>query len=245
MTSCTANFDRTDAASIDFVRMAMEPLLDGQTDVLNRILAVLEASLEGAVDHKSDGPIELIVTQSIQRNFERRGMYPQFRPEFAAKVLPSKAGVFFVSLEQAEEMLQDAQEQRRKNDGPRGTASAFTSLIYSLERSIRAERFRGCVEFPGEEQAIAERHAASAIFDVGDRVEVWYDDGSKGTPVTIVSPYAYYFVKDDDGTYLSKGERVIYCQGYRASYDNGNTFFFYARQLTPVGKSYGHLRLVR
>lgn len=138
MTTCTANFERTDAASIDLVRMAIEPLLDGQTDVLNRILAVLEASLQGAVDHKSDGPIELIVTQSIQRNFEQRGMYPQFRPEFAAKVLPSKAGVYFVSLEQAEELLQYAQEQRKKM---MLLAERLRLLRHLLGRwSVRSER---------------------------------------------------------------------------------------------------------
>lgn len=245
MTSCTANFERTDAASIDLVRMAIEPLLGGQTDVLNRILAVLEASLQEAVDHKSDGPIELIVTQSLQRHFEQRGMYPQYRPEFAAKVLPSKASVFFVSMERAEEVLQYAQEQRKKNDAPRGTAAAFTSLICALERSIRAEKFRGCVEFPGADKVDTQRREASAVLPLGARVKIWYDDAGSGKEATITQSYGPSFVRDPDGSYVKNDQIGEYRFGYIAKHDDSTEFFYPAWQLAPIGESYGHLRLIR
>ena len=231
--------------SAEQVLAAVYQVLRNDPETLAKVQAALEPKSEEPTCGKDDGPIWLRITPTVQRNYERRGIFPQFRPSRSAKTLPNGSIVFYVTVEQAEEVLQDAQEQRQKNDGPRGAAAGFTSLIYALERSIRAEKFRGCIEFPGAEKVIAERRAASAIFKVGDRVTVWRGDRTEGAPATIVGPYDAYFVRNDDGTYISNDERVKYCQGYRASYDNGEIFFFYAWQLAPIGESYGHLRLVR
>jgi hypothetical protein len=244
MASHTKHHQSEGATTAGLVLKAIGHLLDGKPDLLNRILAVVEAGADHPVD-ESEVPIKMQITPTVQRNFEQRGVFPQYRPERAAKVLPSLTAVFFVTAEEAEEVLQDAQQQRRKNDGPRGQAKAFSALIDALEASIKNEKFRDCIEFPGEEKVAAARRAASAVFEVGDRVAVWHDDGTNGGLVTIVSPYDHYVVTDDEGSYVRDGKKIDYLQGYRASYDDGRTFFHYARQLAPIGESYGHLRLVR
>jgi hypothetical protein len=244
MTSHSKNSQRQEASAVDLVRTAIGPLFDGKPDLLNRILAVVEVGAESRID-EGKGPIRMQITPTIQRNYEGRGVFLQYRPERAAEMLPPLTSVFFVTLEEAEEVLHDAQQQRRKNDGPRGQAKAFGALIDALEASIKNEKFRGCIEFPGEEKVAAARRAASAVFEVGDRVAVWYDNGSKGKPVTIVSPYGLYFANDEDGPYIRNGKKTIYCHGYRAKTDDDQTFFYFARQLAPIGESYGHLRLVK
>lgn len=245
MTFCTVDSTCPEAATIDLVRTAITPLLKGKPDVLNRILAALETSQRGLDDRRNDGPIEMSITQPIQRNFECRGVFPQFRTELAAKVLPSKPSVFFVSLEQAEEVLQDAQEQRRRNDGPRGTAAAFTSLISALERSVRAEKFRGRVEFPGVDKVDTQRREASAVLPVGARVKIWYDDEGCGKEATITQSYGPSFVRDPDGLYVKNNQIGEYRFGYVAKHDDSTEFFYPAWQLAPIGESYGHLRLIR
>ncbi len=245
MRSGVANPLDADGATIDLVRTAIEPLLDGRADVFSRIMAVLETNLRGSDAHGSDGPIEVSITQPIQRDFERRGVFSQFRAELAVKVLPTSAAVFLVSSEQAEEILQDARAQREKNVGPRGTAAAFTSLIRALERSIHAEQFRGRVGFPGAEEVDVQRRVASAVLPVGARVRIWYDDEGSGKEATITQSHGPSFVRDPDGPYVKNGQIGEYRYGYIARHDDSTEFFYPAWQLAPIRESYGHLRLVR
>jgi hypothetical protein len=230
------------AAASHPARKAIEHLLGGEPDTLKRVLAVIESAAPAGQDA---GPIQLQLTPTIQRNYVQRDVFHHLRPERAPKVLPSLTALFFVTVEEAEAVLQDAQEQRRKSDGPRGQAKAFTGLIQALASDIKSEKFRDCIQFPGEEKVEAERLAASAILDVGDRVTVWFDGEKKGPQATVVSPYGPYRVADEDGPFIRDGKRIDYCQGYRAENDDGETFFYYAWQLAPIGESYGHLRLVR
>jgi hypothetical protein len=234
------------AAALLPVRAEIERLLVGEPDTLKRVLAVIASAATAAVPtEERRGPIQLQLTPTIQRNYVQREVFQRFRPEHAAKVLPNLTAVFYVSVEDAEEVLGDAKEQRAKYDGPRGEVIAWSALIRCLARLIENEKFGDCIDFPGAEKVMAERRAASAMFSEGERVAVWRDDESEGEPVTITGPYGYYRVCMDNGPYISDGDRVDYCQGYKARRDNGAENFYYAWQLAPIGESYGHLRLVK
>lgn len=245
MASHTNHRQGQEGSTASLVLKAIGHLLDGKPDLLNRVLAVVEAGADCPAD-ESEAPIKMQITPTVQRNFERRGVFPQYRPERAAKILPNLTAVFYVSVEDAEQVLEDVKEQRLKYDGPRGEAVAWTALSRYLERSIKDEKFRGCIKFPGAEKVNEQWNEASAIFKVGDRVAIWHDSGRNGGEATIDGPYRTYLVADDDGPYIdSDGQRVDYCPGYLCVSDHGKRAFFYARQLAPIGQSYGHLKLVK
>ncbi|SDN51299.1 hypothetical protein [Polaromonas sp. JS666] len=226
-------------------REAIELLFGDEPDTLKRVLAVIESAAPAAQQARLTGPLQLQLTPTIQRNYVRRGVFERFRPEWAEKILPNLTAVFYVSVKDAEEVLSDAKKQRSKYDGPRGEAVAWGALIKCLARLIEDEKFHGCIEFPGEEKVEAARRAASAIFRVGERVTVWDGDGDEAGSATIVGPYGAYVVDMDDGPYVRNDKRVDCCHGYRARSSNGETFFYYPWQLSPIGESYGHLRLVK
>lgn len=228
------------------MREAIEHLLGNEPDTLKRVLAVMESAATTAKKPAPNvGPIQLQLTPTIQRNYARREVFECFRPEQAARILSNLTAIFYVSVEDAEEVLEDAKEQRAKYDGPRGEVIAWSALIRCLARLIEDEKFGDCIDFPGAEKVMAERRAASAIFAEGERVAVWRDDETEGELVTITGAYSYYRVCMDNGPYISDGDRVGYCQGYGARRDNGAENFYYAWQLAPIGESYGHLRLVK
>lgn len=242
MGSYSKHHQGEEGSTASLVLKAISHLLDGKPDLLNRILAVVETSTESPMAEVG-GPIKMQITASVQRNYQQREVFPQYRPERAAKVLPSLTAVFWVTVDEAEEVLRDAQEQRRKNDGPRGQAKAFTGLVHALEDAIKDEQFQDCVEFPGAEEVDAERCAASAIFKVGTRVSIWDGDEQVGQG-SVIGEYRGRLVRCPDGPYVNHGERVEYRYGYTVIQGN-ETCFYAPHQIAPIGESYGHLRLVR
>lgn len=153
--------------------------------------------------------------------------------------------MFYVTVEQAEEIMTDAHEQRWRSDAPRGEGAAFSSLFRGLRQEMAEEKFRGCIEFPGAEKVDAERRGASALLKVGQLVDVWVDDKKRAGRAAIIEKYGPKIVDSVDGGYVEKDKRVNYCNGYVVVHDDGQKFFYYAHQLAPVGERYGHLRLVK
>ncbi|MEO8022102.1 hypothetical protein [Polaromonas sp.] len=92
----------------------------------------------------------------------------------------------------------------------------------------------------------AERREASAILEVGTEVDLWFDNEGPPRRATISRPYGPMVVRSPDaGQYVNKGDRVEYRCGYATKNDKGEEVFLPAHMVTPVGESYGHLRLVR
>lgn len=231
--------------SAEQVLTAVYQVLRNDPETLAKVQAALEPKSEEPTCSKDDGPIWLKITPTVQRNYERRGVFPQFRPSRAAKILPNGAIVFYVTVEQAEEIVKDAQEQRWRSDAPRGEAIAFGSLSKGLPQEIYGEKFRDCIEFPGAEKIDAERRAASSLLKVGQLVDVWVDDKKRAGRAAIIEEYGPMIVDSVNGEYVKKDKKVRYCNGYVVVHDDGQKFFYYAHQLAPVGERYGHLRLVR
>lgn len=226
---------------------AIAQILVEKPDILKRVLAVMESAVRETGDSMAavQGPIQLELTPTVQRNYVRRAVFERFRPEHAAKILPNLTAVFYVSVEDAEVIVEDAKEHRYDGNGPRGETMALTSLIRGLEAKIKGEKYRGCIEFPGAEIIEAGWRAASAVLEVGTHVEIWFPNGSSGGRAKITKSYGPCTVREADGPYVHTGERVEYRYGYTAKDEDGEDCFYPAHMLAPVGKSYGHLRLVK
>lgn len=90
--------------------------------------------------------VVVTITATVERDYERRGVFPELRVAKAAETMyGGTAGVFEISPERAQEVLADAERERLVRASPKGTPKAYSALVRQLRREEREdERERAC-----------------------------------------------------------------------------------------------------
>lgn len=186
------------------------------------------------------------ISPVIEREFERRGVFPELRLANACRIINGATGVHRVSVERAREVLADAEAQSRNHDLLRGLPVAYRSLARNISGSLKQELRRGLIDDPGMAEVQRLQAAASACFAVSDRVLYFRDDDEYGREATIVEGYRMYSVTADDGPYITRDDkRLEYRYGYAIKLKRSDYCFFApAYRLTRHDCKPSHLRLV-
>lgn len=112
------------------------------------------------------------------------------------------------------------------------------------KESQRQSEEQGLLVDPGVDGATRIMDAASACFNVGERVICFPDGGQDGVEAKITGAYGTYRVREEDGPYIGKdGSRFAYRFGYLVNVD-GERIFFPAHLLTRDDCKPSHLALV-
>lgn len=194
-----------------------------------------------------DDSIDVWITPTIDRDYRRRNVFfPEMWSEDADKILSN--GTFVhegVCLEFAQELLEDAKEQRCTPNVPRGTRVAYTALMRQIEGRLRALLERATVPDPGYE-AMLKPLPSPARFNIGDAAVVWAPGkGRHGILVEIVGEYKLLQFTGGNGGYLTKnGDRVSYRYGYIAKIPGDDRYAFPPHELRAPDGSVRHIRLV-
>lgn len=193
-----------------------------------------------------DDSIDVWITPTIDRDYRRRNVFPEMWSEDVDKILSN--GTFVhegLCLEFAQELLEDAKEQRCISDVPRGTRVAYTALMRQIEGRLRELLERATVPDPGYE-AMLQPPPSPARFNVGDAAVIWVQGTSHhGELVEIVGEYKLSRCASRDGRYLTKeGTRLEYRYGYDAKLPGGKRYIFSAHELRAPDGSVRHIRLV-
>jgi hypothetical protein len=186
------------------------------------------------------------ISPVIEREFKRRDIFPELCLEKAFRVINGATGCHLVSLERAHEIFADAQEQRYNRDLPRGLPVAYGALASNIASALKYEARRGLLDDPGMEEVQRRQAAASARFQIGDRVLYFRGDDEYGGEATIIGDYRMYSVTDDAGPYITRDDiRLAYRYGYVIQRKGAERAFFVAAyQLTRDDIKPSHLRLV-
>lgn len=190
--------------------------------------------------------VTIRISPVIERDFERRGVFPELRQKNAYRTINGATGIYLVSLKRAREILDDAKAQNRKRDLPRGLPVAYGSLAKNISTSLKQEARHGLLDDPGMAEVQRRQAAASACFQIGDSVLYFRGADEYGQKATIVNGYQMYQVISDDGPYItSDDERIRYQNGYviwtKAA---EHRFFVPAHTLTRDDCKPSHIRLV-
>lgn len=196
------------------------------------------------------GPtVEVRITPTVEREFKRRDIFPHLRIEKARRIINGATGVFDVSIDDAEALLKDAEEQRRRyGELPRGVSTALGSLVDYLRPAIKSAK--GLWDDPGQDVAFARIGESSALFKEGDAVRYcspWLNDPDDGKRLWIVGRYHARRVLSESGAFIARdGKRVDYRPGYVAADNHGGlgATFYPAGQLQTLDYKRGYLRLV-
>lgn len=200
-------------------------------------------------DHSSPtaqvGLIAIEVTLTMEREFIRRGMFPELRASNAAR-LHGAAGVYFVSTARAAEILADAQAMRAKSQElPRGIPKAYTAIAARIGEALRAEARRGMWEPPSIEEMKQRVSESFARFNVGDTCLYFSnDDDVYGREVTIVGGLDTRRVRSDVGRFIGEHGPVEFLTGYVVQAEDFEPYFARPGQLTRDDCKPSHLRLV-
>ena len=197
-------------------------------------------------------PITVRISAFMERELERRGVFPELRLENARHFWSGASGatgLHDVGIERARELLADAQAQRnRSNELPRGTGIAYSALARNLRDDLRTADKRGLWDDPGMDVARQLAAESPACFDVGDEALYFEDeDAEYGAKVTVVKGYGLHSVECEDGRYVSGKDcvRFSYLFGYAVQKKGGaSSFFCKAHQLTGDDCKPSHVRLV-
>lgn len=193
------------------------------------------------VDSTLQCTVAIRVTAVVERDYAHRGVFPSLRLAHAAKVINGATGVYQVSLDDAREILNDAEARRRNRELPKGVPAAFTAHAANVGAVSRQERRRGLVDDPGFNEVTKKMTAENpALFKVGDAAML-----RDGSIVEIIEEYKLQQVWCEDGPFLDRdGERMGYKFGYTARAPGGEPFFYPAHYLYDVDGSVRHLKLV-
>ena len=188
------------------------------------------------------------ITPVIERDFKRRGVFPELRLGTADLVLRGATAVHRVSTGRAKELLADTQAMRTQSHAlPRGLPAAYMALMRNIGSSLKQEAKHGLWDDPGKDAAAKRMAQSSALFHVGDAV-LHFDDGEEyGDEATIIGEYKMYAVANEDGPYVNDqlGVRGEYRRGYVINCKGSDRRFFSpAHRLTRDDCKPSHLRLV-
>lgn len=199
-----------------------------------------------AESQAKDGTIVVCVTPAMEREYVRRGMFPELRLDKAERISNGATGVYRVSLGRAAELLADAQAMRqRAAELPKGIPKAYSSLARNLAEAIRVESRRDAWVDPGLEEGRRRLHDSPARFAVGEPCLYFRDEGTEyGAEATVVGGYDLYTVLG--GPYIdAEGERFSFMYGYLIALKGcKDTFICCAHQLTRDDCRPSHIRLV-
>lgn len=98
--------------------------------------------------------------------------------------------------------------------------------------------------FTSLDDLAAQRVKASAVLQIGTVADVWDADDEHRGQVTITGGYDSYRIMTSHGPFSDEQGLFDVRMGYRACEKGGNDGFYPAYSLSPVGKKYGHLKLV-
>jgi len=190
--------------------------------------------------------VSIRVTAVIERELKRRGVFPELRLENAYRISNGATGVYLMGIEHAREVLEDAIEQRKKLDLPRGLLVAYGAFIKNIECVLKEEARRGFIEFPGMAEVQRQRVASSTCFSLGDRVLCFSPGDEYGHAAIIVGEYKMRTVGSDDGPYIDPDGYKFKClPGYSVMLKGSKgEFFAAAHQLTRDDCKPSHIRLV-
>lgn len=210
-------------------------------------MAKPDATNSGAIEQ--EGLINIEITATMEREFKRRGMFPELTLENAARIVSGSTGVHRVTLARAAEVLADVDAKRRwpaSADLPRGATNSYSALAKKLREILRQEARRGLWDDPGMDEARRRMSDSPAQFAVGDECLFFHDDEEYGHKVKIIGAFDTYFVTHKEGRFIRPdGQRGDYRQGYRVTFEGDPTrYIVYAWQLTRDDCKPSHLRLV-
>jgi hypothetical protein len=197
-----------------------------------------------------EGLITIEITPTMEREFMRRGMFPELRLENALRIVSGATGVYRVSLARASEVLADADALRQwpaSAELPRGATNAYSALARKLKEMLRREARRGLWDDPGIDEARRRMTDSPARFAVGDTCLFFHDDAEEyGHKVKIVGAFDVYFVTHKEGRFIRPdGARGDYRQGYRVAFeDDPQRYIVFAWQLTRDDCKPSYLSLV-
>jgi hypothetical protein len=196
-----------------------------------------------------EGLVTVEITPTMEREFMRRGMFPELRLENAVRIINSATGVHRVTQARAAEVLVDADALRQwpaSAELPRGVANAYSALARKLKETLRQEARRGLWDDPGFDEARRRLSDSPARFSVGDECLFFHDDDEYGHKVKIIGGFDTYFVDCMDGHFVrADGQRGEYRYGYRVTFEGDPTAYIVnAGQLTGADCKPSHIRLV-
>lgn len=204
----------------------------------------MASNILGQSSEPSGSTVEIWITPVVEREFKRREVFPLLRSENAARFVNGATAVHFVPIDVAEAVLQDAEQQRRNRQLPRGLPVAFSSLAQRLTPAIK--HAKGLWDDPGIAEALRRAEEDFARFEVGDAARYWSEhvgDPIDGERVVITGAYTLRTVPSKKGVYVDRnGERINYRWGYLARL-GGREYFVPAYQLQRLDYSCGHLQL--
>jgi hypothetical protein len=197
---------------------------------------------QGAPD--ASPTIAVSITPTVERDLQRRGVFPELRRANAARISSTNAAVHRLSVERAKELLDDAQKMYlHARDLPRGTLAAYTALARNLTGDIKRMSRDGLLDDPGIEGAKRLAEDSPARFKAGERI--CYEEYGYTFDGTIVGGYQMYSVVDDEGPYVqADGRRKSYRYGYLVKVSDGGEYFMLAHQLRRDNDTPSHLCLV-
>lgn len=189
-----------------------------------------------------EATLDITITPTVERDYARRGVFPSLRLDHAMKVINGATGVYRVTLDEAQKIQHDAEEQHRSRHLlPRGTPKAYSTLETNLRMAIRSEERRGLWEDPGLDEA-AKRMAqeSPARFKVGEAAML-----EDGTIVEVAGEYSLWCVRGRHGVYVNEeGDRRSYQFGYTARAPGEKAVFYAAHELFELDGDVGYLKLV-
>lgn len=199
---------------------------------------------------EQEGLITIEITATMERDFTRRGMFPELRLEKAVRIVSGSTGVHRVTQARAAEVLADVDAKRKwpaSAELPRGATKAYSALAQKLREILRQEARRGLWDDPGMDEARRRLCDSPARFAVGEECLFFHDDSEEyGHKVKIIGPFDTYFVRSEGGHFIcADGSRGDYLLGYRVVFDGDPTpYVVVAGQLTRDDCKPSHIRLV-
>lgn len=197
---------------------------------------------------EEDDEVTIYITPTIERDYRRRNVFEELWSQRADKTQPNGTFVHTACSDFAEDVLEDAQDQRTNSDGPRGTRASYTALARQIEAQLRLLLRRHTLPDPGYGAMLNTPPPSPARFRVGDAAVVWSpgDDSHHLQLVEIVSEYRLRIVASESGRYLNKdGVRVDYYHAYSAKSPGDEVYAWAPHQLRDPDQRIRHLRLVR
>lgn len=108
--------------------------------------------------------VVVTITAAIDRDYARRGVFPELRVAKATETTHGGAsGVFEISPERAQEVLADAERERLVRPAPHGMPQAYTALARQLRRNEPTEVERRGREAEQRRQQAQRDETAAAL----------------------------------------------------------------------------------
>ncbi|NKE64521.1 hypothetical protein RAMLITH_01700 [Ramlibacter sp. RBP-2] len=197
---------------------------------------------------EADDEVTILITPTIERDYRRRNVFEEMWSERADKVMPGGAFVHRgVCVEFAEEILEDAREQRFTSDGPRGNRAAYTALVRQITGELRRFHESQTLPDPGRDAMLTAAPPSPARFKVGDAAAIWAPGEDYHLQlVEIVDEYRLRRVTTSCGEYMDQhGKRVTYFHGYLAKAPGDRAYVFPLHQLRDPDQNVRHLRRIQ